>query len=63
MLGVENKKEDLGMVSIGMFLGIGNTIIEDDNRFNVVEAKKANAKPSTRRIQGKILSKCAPEDE
>ena len=62
-LGAQNKKEDFELIGRWMAEGKIKTVIEDDNRFDLADAKKAYMKLSSGRTRGKIVIKIGADNE
>lgn len=56
-LSMQNKKDDFVMLSQWMSEGKLKCIIEDENRFDLADGKKAYQKLDTGRVRGKIIIK------
>ncbi|EMC97851.1 hypothetical protein BAUCODRAFT_40833, partial [Baudoinia panamericana UAMH 10762] len=54
-LGTENKPDDLSMIGMWMAEGKVRCVIEDDNRYSLLDVKKAYEKLNSGRVRGKII--------
>lgn len=62
-LGMAAKQEDLDLISQWFAEGKIRTVIEDENKFDLADTKKAYEKLNTGRVRGKIVIKVGADDQ